>query len=327
LNATSEKQPLVSIVIPMFNEAEAIERCIKSIFGQDYPQSLIDIVVADGGSLDGAREVVERLAAVHPNVRIVENPNRRTPAGLNAGIRNARGEVVIILGAHTRIQQDFVRLNVETMRRTGAPVTGGTQVNVGETFIQKTIGIAMGSPFGLASAPYRFSTQEQQVDTVVYAAYRRDLFDEVGLFDEERFISEDAEMNWRIRKAGHCIYYNPKIVSFYYPRKTFRLLCRQLYRYGILRVNVIKKHFDAAKPVHLVPVLTLAAAVVLLATRQWIPLLALFGLYAAAVAVFSVRAAKIHGLRTLTVLPFLFPLIHLSWGLGFVVGIFKDREP
>jgi len=116
-------------------------------------------------------------------------------------------------------------------------------------------------------------------------------------------------------------------VSFYYPRKTFRLLCRQLYRYGILRVNVIKKHFDAAKPVHLVPVLTLAAAVVLLATRQWIPLLALFGLYAAAVAVFSVRAAKIHGLRTLTVLPFLFPLIHLSWGLGFVVGIFKDREP
>jgi GT2 family glycosyltransferase len=328
LEAVEEQpQPSVSIVIPMFNEAEAIERCLESIFEQDYPQSRIDIIVADGGSTDGARETVERLALAHENLRIVENPKRRTPAGLNAGIRNAKGGVVVILGAHTRVKRDFIRQNIDAMRRTGAPVTGGTQVNVGETFMQKAIGIAMGSPFGLASAPYRFSPREQFVDTVVYAAYRRTLFEEVGFFDEERFISEDAEMNWRIRKAGHRIFYSPRIVSYYYPRKTIMRLFLQLYRYGILRVNVIKKHLDAVKPIHLVPVLTLAVAVILLAAGLWMPLLIFFGLYAVAVLAFSVRAAVAEGFRYLAVLPLLFPLIHLSWGLGFVAGIFKDREP
>lgn len=310
----------------MLNESEAIGRCLNSIFKQDYPQSRLEIVIADGGSTDGAREKVESMIPKFPNLRIVENLRRRTPAGLNAGIRNSRGDIVIILGAHTRIKEDFVRQNVEAMEREQVNCTGGTQVNIGETFIQKAIGIAMGSPFGLASAPYRFSRNEQFVDTVVYAAYSRPLFDEVGLFDEELFISEDAEMNWRIRKAGHRIFYSPKIVSYYYPRKTIKGLFKQLFRYGILRVNVMKKHLDAVKWIHLVPLFFLFGLILLIVLRLWAPVIFLLGFYVLAVLYYSLQGAIREGFRYLPVLPLLLMTIHLSWGLGFVVGLFRSRE-
>jgi GT2 family glycosyltransferase len=327
MNAKTLKVPLVSIVIPMYNEAEAIARCLESLFGQDYPQDRLDIIVADGCSTDGSTESVRSLASVRSNLRMVTNSKRKTPAGLNAGIRASRGGIVIILGAHTRVRNDFVRLNVEAMERTGAKCTGGTQVNVGDTFLQKAIGIAMGSPFGLASAPYRFSRKEQYVDTVVYAAYRRELFDEVGLFDEELFISEDAEMNWRIRKAGHKIFFTPKIVSYYYPRKTISSLFRQLFRYGILRVNVMKKHRDAVKWVHLVPIVFLGLTAALLLLGQWKALILLLGFYVLAVLYYSLRGALREGMLYLPVLPLLLSTIHLGWGAGFVVGLFKSQEP
>jgi GT2 family glycosyltransferase len=311
----------------MYNEAEAIARCLGSLFEQDYPQDRLDIVVADGCSTDGSADAVRSLAAGRSNLRLVPNPKRRTPAGLNAGILASRGDIVIILGAHTTVRPDFVRLNVEAMERTGVKCSGGTQVNVGDTYMQRAIGIAMGSPFGLASAPYRFSRKEQYVDTVVYAAYRRELFDEVGLFDEELFISEDAEMNWRIRKAGHKIFFTPKIVSYYYPRKTISSLFRQLFRYGILRVNVIKKHADAVKWIHLVPIAFLGVIAALLVLGQWKALILLLGFYVLAVLYYSLRGALREGMRYLPVLPLLLATIHLGWGTGFVVGLFKSQEP
>jgi GT2 family glycosyltransferase len=326
LKPAIEKLPIVSIVIPMFNESEAIERCLNSIFYQDYPKGKIEILVADGGSTDGAREKVESLARMNPNLRIVENPKRRTPAGLNAGIRSANGDIVIILGAHTRIKEDFVRQNVEAMERERVNCTGGTQVNVGNTYMQKAIGIAMGSPFGLPSAPYRFSRSEKFVDTVVYAAYKSSLFAEVGLFDEELFISEDAEMNWRIRKAGHKIFYTPKIVSYYYPRRTISSLFRQLFRYGILRVNVMKKHLDAVKWVHLVPFLFLTGLILLMLFRVWKLFTFLLGFYVLAIVYYSLRSAIRDGFRYVPVLPLRLVTIHLSWGLGFIVGLFKSQE-
>jgi GT2 family glycosyltransferase len=327
VNPQSEKNPLVSVVIPMFNEAEAIRRCLESLFLQNYPQGRLDIVVADGCSTDGSSDAVLSLASGRSNLRLIPNPKQRTPAGLNAGIRASKGEIVIILGGHTRVKEDFVRLNVEAMARTGARCTGGTQINVGDNYIQRAIGIAMASPFGLASAPYRFSRREQYVDTVVYAAYRRELFDEVGFFDEDLFISEDAEMNWRIRKAGHKIFFTPKIISYYYPRKTISSLFRQLFRYGILRVNVMKKHADAIKWIHLVPVACILLAAALILLGQWKALILLLGFYVLAVLYYSFRGALKEGIHYLPVLPLLLSTIHLGWGTGFVVGLFKSQEP
>ncbi|MDZ7315371.1 MAG: glycosyltransferase family 2 protein [candidate division KSB1 bacterium] len=324
--------PLVSIVIPMLNEAGAIERCINSILHQDYPLEKIEIIVVDGLSTDGSREQVQALASKNPNIRLLDNPKKRTPISLNIGARNAKGSVVIILGAHTKIKQDFVRLNIYYMNKLGVKCTGGTQINVGESFFQRAVGLAMGSFFGIPSAPYRFFPKARYVDTVVYAAYKKELFDEIGYFDEELHISEDAEFNWRIRKAGYEIYYTPEIVSYYYPRKTIGKLFKQFFNYGILRVNVIKKHKDAFKLIHIIPPLMLFTFILSLGLSAVMPNMLwpicilsgfyLFYLLGGALYTCASRRAWQYAF----ILPVIFFIMHISWALGFWVGIFKTYK-
>ncbi len=321
--------PLVSIVIPMLNEIRAIERCIRSIQNQDYPQERIEIIVVDGLSGDGSRERVQQLAQQHHNIHLLDNPDKRTPISLNIGVKNSRGEVVIILGAHTRIKEDFVRLNIHYMQTLNVPCTGGTQINTGDTFLQRAIGYAMGSRFGIPSAPYRFNKKPRFVDTVVYAAYKKELFAQVGYFDEKLHISEDAEFNWRIRQAGHNIWFTPEIVSYYYPRKDLRLLARQFFNYGILRVNVIKKHGDAVKLLHITPPLFLITSLAMAVIGFFIPLAwsLLAGLWL--IYIFYITVASIvtsrqnHGPHSCLVLPFIFIAMQISWAAGFLVGIVK----
>ncbi len=326
-----KNRPLVSIIIPMFNETGLIETNLESLFKQTYPQDKIEICVVDGMSDDGSREKVLELSREHSNVFLLDNPERRTPVSLNIGIRNSKGSVIIILGAHTRVKEDFVEQNIGAMERTGAKCVGGTQINIGDSLMQKAIGLAMGSPFGIPSAPYRYWKKERNVDTVVYAAYRRELFDEIGFFHEEGLISEDAELNWRIRKAGHEIHYTPKIVTYYYPRKDLKGLIRHLFRYGVARVNMMKKHADAVKFFHLVPPVFVAGSVLFALLGLWIPIFFIplafvWGLYLFCVLFFSFLVSMKSDWKNMFVLPVIFVSIHISWGLGFLIGFFK-RSP
>jgi GT2 family glycosyltransferase len=332
IDARHNASPLVSFVIPMLNEFGAIERCIRSILSQNYPGDCLEIVIVDGLSTDGSRDRVMALAKEHSNIRLFDNPEKRTPKSLNIGIRSSKGEVVIILGAHTCIDAEFVALNIRYMRELDVKCVGGTQVNRGDTFWQRAIGAGMGSRFGIPSAPYRFDKNKRFVDTVVYAAYARELFDEVGYFDEELHISEDAELNWRIRKAGHRIFFTPEIISYYYPRQNLRRLARQFFNYGILRVNVIKKHHDAVKPVHLVPPffvlisLLLGAAACFWAPASWalLAVWAAYALYLVAASVITCIQEKKY--LYFWALPAVFLTMQIGWGLGFLVGIFKTYK-
>ena len=324
--------PLVSIVIPMLNEIESIETCLNSILDQTYPINQIEIVVVDGCSTDGSLEKVIQLAQIYSNIHLFNNPLKRTPISLNIGVKNSNGDVIIILGAHTHIRNDFVELNIRSMQEQGVKCTGGTQLNTGKTFLQCAIGLAMGSRLGIPSAPYRFYKKPCFVDTVVYAAYARELFDQLGYFNEELHISEDAEFNWRIRKAGYQIYYSPEIISYYYPRKNLRQLSRQFFNYGILRVNVIKRHPDAMRLIHLAPplfVLALMALTVMSAfgTDFMMSLVALLGAYSLYILTASIMTCKQeHSWKYLFLLPAVFIAMQISWGTGFLVGILKTYK-
>jgi len=329
--AAKDWTPLVSFVIPMYNESQNITGCLDAILTQDYPQDKIEILVVDGMSSDGSREKVLAYVNNHQNIRLLDNPDRLTPKGLNIGVKHARGEVIIILGAHTKIKRDFVRLNIHYMQEKGVPCVGGTQINIGKTYIQQAIGHVMGSPFGITSAPYRYRRRECFVDTVVYAAYKRELFDEVGYFDEDCMVSEDAEFNWRVRKAGHRIFYSPRIVTYYVPRENLPKLIKQFFRYGILRVNVFKKHVDAIRFLHLVPSIFIVAALgtgfgaLFSKTALW-AFLSLISLYGFFVIIASISTSFRHGWRFLPVFPFIFMALHFSWGLGFLAGLFKSHR-
>lgn len=324
------KEHSFSIVIPCRNEKNYIANCLHSIFNQSYNKKLIEIVIVDGLSDDGTREIIEDIKKEHHNLRIFDNPEKKTPQALNIGIKNSLGEVIVILGAHTEIDENFIFYNNKCLNENDVMASGGTQINIGFSRTQKLIGQVMEIPFGMGSAKYRWSSEEQFVDTVVYAAYKKELFDELGYFEEDILISEDAEFNWRIRQAGYKIYYSPKIVSKYYPRESIYKFIKQIFRYGILRVNVVKKHIDSLKLVHLIPpsfvftifVLTMLTSLSIISPSYIIFVMISYFLINIAL---TFKKIKINKLFYYLSAPILIFLMHLSWGTGFILGLFLPK--
>lgn len=320
-----------SIVIPSLNEENYIADCLNSILKQDYDTEKIEIIISDGYSTDKTRSIIADYIRTHKNIILVDNPEKKTPQALNIGIKNSHNEVVVILGAHTKLDNNFIKYNNFYLNTKNVMVSGGTQINVGKTFVQKLIGTVMEIPFAFGSANYRWSTKEQYVDTVVYAAYKRELFDEVGYFEERMTISEDAEFNWRIRQAGYKIFYSPKIISYYYPRNSIKKFLKQLFRYGILRVNVLKKHIDAIKVMHLIPpgfVLLLltfltASFFSITALKIFSVLLLVYFAISILLTLIKLPAKKV---AFLPMIPILIFSMHIAWGTGFLVGLFSPKS-
>lgn len=320
-----------SIVIPCLNEEKYIENCIQSVLNQNYSSDLVEIIIVDGLSTDNTPFILARLKSEFKNILLIQNPERKTPISLNLGIKKAKNDYIIVLGAHAELDSNFLFYNNKYLNEKGVKVVGGTQINRGRNYIQNAIGYAMESPFGMASAPYRWSKKEKFVDTVVYAAYKRELFEEVGGFEEKFTISEDAELNWRIRNAGYKIFFSPEIKTYYKPRSTLIKFSKQMFRYGILRVNVLKKHINSIKLAHIIPpvfTLTLLIFLVLSITGVNITnvLMGFLIIYFAiniVITFFQVFPKKINYLLVIPVINF---LMHFLWGLGFVIGFFLPRS-
>jgi len=320
-----------SIIIPTFNEQDNIGNCLDSIINQNYDMSLVDIVIVDGHSSDNTISKIQVYQRKFTNISLLENPVRKTPTSLNIGIKKSKGEVIIILGAHASLDPDFIYFNNKYLNEMNVKVTGGTQLNIGFSFVQKAVALAMENPFGMGSAPYRWSRKEQFVDTVVYAAYKRELFDEIGYFEENFSISEDSELNWRIRKAGYKIFFSPNIKSYYHPRRTVSKFIQQMFRYGILRVHMFKKHKSAVKITHLIPpsfVVTLILIFIFTLSAVLNPIF----LFALLLCYFMVNLLSVllkiskENLQFIPLVSFLIFMLHFSWGLGFIVGLFLPRS-
>lgn len=327
----SNLMPLVSFVIPIYNEVEHIKSCLDTILAQNYPQNRIEIHVIDGESNDGSVAVVEdHFIATESPVFLHNNPERRTPLSLNIGIKAAEGDIVVILGAHTEIESDFVRLNVANLRRNGVWCSGGTQINVGKTIQQASVGAAMSHWFGIPSAPYRYRKKAGFVNTVVYGAYRKEVFEKVGVFEEKGLMSEDSEFNFRLLQAGYKIYYDPRIRTRYYPRRTIYKLAKQMFNYGILRAQVLRKHRRGLKWLHFVPplavVLFLFLAIMSLVVRSSASLLTtLVLLYLVMAVVSAVDACIRQGKGNPALVLIAFIVMHVTWALGFWSGMLRSR--
>ena len=265
------------------------------------------------------------------NIKVLFNDKKSTPISLNIGIKNSSNEIIIILGAHTTIGKDFLKYNNQFLNEKDAMASGGTQINVGNNLIQKLIGIVMEIPFAMASAKYRWSKKEGYVDTVVYAAYKKEIFEKIGFFEEKITIAEDAEINWRIRQAGFKIFYSPKIKSYYYPRNSIIKFAKQMFRYGILRVNMFKKHIDALNILHLIPsvfVITFIGLLILSVFSK--SFLIIFGtliaLYLIISSIAIVLKVSLEDIIFIPLFLFLIFIMHFTWGLGFIVGYISPKS-
>ncbi len=333
------ERPMCSIVIPCLDEEASIEAVVRGAMEQQYPASRLEVLVCDGGSSDATRALVARLAAVDPRVRLVDNPGRFPSAGLNEGIRCASGAVIVRMDAHAEYAPDYVASAVETLRRTGATVAGGAARARASGPFQRALAAALSSPLGVGGSPYRNAEREGYVESVWGGAFRREAFEQVGLFDRDARANEDAELNQRILEAGGSVYLAREIVSFYYPRSSLAELFSQYFAYGLGRARTLLSRRRLLSPRPLVPFAAVTATGALCLLAPAIPaarpllVAALLG-YAALVLAESVRVARRHRTAALARLLLIFPAMHLAHGVGVWAGLLRNagaglagREP
>lgn len=317
--------PQVSVILPCRNEVQHIEPCLRSILAQKSPVGGFEVVVADGMSTDGTRDVLATVAHSDPRLRVVDNPARFTPQGLNIAIEAACGQIIVRMDAHTGYAPDYITQCVTTLLETGADNVGGPWVAQGSGFVSAAIASAFQSPFAVGGARGHRQHFEGPVDTVYLGCWPRTTFAKFGPFDEELVRNQDDEHNLRILRGGGKLWQSPTIKSWYTPRGSIKGLFRQYYQYGYWKVRVIQKHRCPASVRHLVPGLFLAGLLVcaigtpFLGLFRWTGLVAV-ACYAAAVLVASILAAAKTQWRLAPVLPVVFATYHFGYGLGFLHG-------
>jgi len=319
-------QPLVTVIMPIRNEENFITQSLGAVLEQNYPQEKLEILIADGMSDDATIEVI-RSMPITDRVRIISNPQRIQAAGLNQAILQAKGDIIIRVDGHAVIASDYVQKCVDALHSIDAQNVGGPMNPVGITPMGKAIAAAGKSPFAVPTA-FHISQKAQFTDTVYLGAWKREIFDQVGLYNEKVNINEDYELNYRIRKSGGKIYFTPTIQSQYYGRQTLRALARQYFIYGQTKIKVLWLFPASVKPRQLVAplfVLGLTAGAIISKTHSnlrkiWVLSILLYTLTN---LFFSVKTAFQTQLKYFWRLPVIFLTIHLSWGIGFWIELFK----
>ena len=316
----------VSIIIPCRNEEKYIEKCIKSFIEQSYPKELLTIIISDGMSNDNTRNIINKLQKYNKNVVLLENKEMTAPKGMNLGIKNSKSEIIIIFGAHAYADKEFVAQSVKALENKEVGCAGGIITTINESTKGAAIAEGMSCPFGVGNALFRFSDKECFVDTVGFGAYRKELLDNIGYFDDELVRNQDDELNYRVIKSGAKILLSPKIKSTYYSRGDFKKLWRQYFQYGFWKVRVIQKHKRPAALRHLVPLLFVLFLIVggvlsLISKFIAIPFLVVLSLYVAMDVMFSFKISSSKKFAYFKYLILTFPILHISYGVGFLLGI------
>lgn len=328
--------PSVSVIIPCRNEEKTIHLVLDAIYSQSYPRDLLQVVIADGFSEDLTRQKIADFKSAHPelNLLVVDNPKRIIPAGLNAAIRASSGDVIVRMDAHSIPNPDYVALCVDALERNLAQNVGGVwDIQPGkDTWFARSIAAAAGNPLAVGDAHYRFTNKADYVDTVPYGSYKRDLFDQLGLFDETLLANEDYELNTRILQSGGKIWLDPNIRCKYFARANLRTLAKQYYGYGYWKVQMLKRYPETLRwRQALPPAFILGLLATLLVGIFWQPSFYLFagvlGLYLLILLTVGLHMAiKKSDILMVIGVPIAIITMHFSWGAGFIAGAFSTRK-
>lgn len=319
----------VSIIIPILNEECYIEKLIKSILEQDYDFSKIEIIFVDGNSTDKTVEIINRKITNNIEYRILYNPDKITPKSVNIGIKNSKNDIIIRLDAHSQYPTNYISKCVHYLNTTGADNVG-CLVNTycGGTIVEKSIAGVLTSKFGVGNSKFRLNSKSGYVDTVPYGTFRKILFEKIGYFNEELLRSEDNEFNYRIRKNGGKVYLFNDISSTYYPRKNVLSLLKMAFQNGkyATYTNYFIPHSMGIR--HFVPLLFVISIIFgiifMILNIKFIKICFFLELvlYLILDLIFSFKNIK-KGFRLCILMCFLYPMFHISYGMGSIVGIGK----
>jgi glycosyltransferase involved in cell wall biosynthesis len=320
------QHPRVSVIIACRNEAYNMPYLLASLSSQQPPDGGMEVIIADGMSEDGTREILRKACGTEPTIKLIDNPGKIVSTGLNAGIRAAEGSVIVRMDAHTEYSPNYVRRCVELLHSTGADNVGGPARTKAGTYMERAIAAAYHSPLSAGGAKFHNIAYEGYVDTVTYGCWRKGAFERFGYFDEELVRNQDDEHNLRIIRGGGKVWQSPEIGSWYRPRGSLPALFKQYMQYGYWKVRVIQKHKVPASWRHLVPAAFLLT-LLLLALASVISPLSLrllagaLGLYLLGILAASLFTAARTQWELFPALPLVFPCYHLGYGYGFLRGI------
>lgn len=323
--------PAVSYVMPVLNEEGFLERAVETILAQDYPGDK-EIVLALGPSRDDSNAIAHRIAAADPRVRLVENPERDIPDGLNHAIRASRHPVVIRVDAHSELTPDYTSRGVAALRETGAANVGGVMRAAGTSPVQRAIARGYNSPYGLGGGAYHGDGTPGAAESAYLGIFRREAVDAVGGYDPAILRGEDWELNLRMRRAGYLVWFEPALGVTYWPRASLGDLAKQFFATGTWRAVLVRKYGRANPWRFFAPgalVLALAVSVVVLGLQVatvlpwgwwslgWAPL----AMYALAIGFAVWRIPDQRGIRDRALTAAALVTMHTSWGTGFLRGI------
>ena len=323
---------MLSVICPIYNEEKYIAKCIESVLQQDYPQNDLEVFFVDGMSQDNTAQIVNEYCEKYPFIKLLQNPNRTVPYAMNIGIKASKGETIIRLDGHCEYPTNYFSTLVENLEKYSADNVGGVFITLpcNETNVSYAIAECLKNPFGMGNSLHRIGAKENvKTDSVPFGCFRREVFDKVGLYDEELTRNQDDELNARIIKNGGSIYLIPTLGIKYFARDKVSKVRKMFYQYGLFKPLVNKKLGQAATVRQFVPPLFVFALILGLALSfvskiflwLYVSFLVLYFLLGIFMGVKSAVKTK----RPLLVflMPWIFFNVHLSYGVGYWTGLFK----
>jgi len=323
---------LISVILPSRNESNYISDTVDSIINQDYPKGRIEIIVADGMSDDGTRDIIQDYQKIYPNIKLIDNPERIVPTGFNRALNVARGKFIIRVDGHTKIKNNYFNKCIELLEKKDALNVGGLMNAKGTGIIDEIVSNATSSRFGIGNAQFHYSMKGNWVDTVYMGAWKRKVFEKIGGFDEELIRNQDDEFNFRLIQDGGKIWLDPSIKSVYHPRNSLNKLFKQYFQYGFYKIRVMQKRKGFVSWRHLVPgifVFSLLVSMLLLPMSHFPFYLIVCSYLLANLIATLIESVKLLSQSTIQIIysiiltPITFFTIHFSYGLGFLMGLIK----
>jgi glycosyltransferase involved in cell wall biosynthesis len=321
-------QPLVSVIVPCYNEEKTIRHLLSAVYRQTYPRAQIELIIADGMSTDRTREVIAEFQKEHPDfqVTVVNNTTKTIPAALNQAIRESRGEIIVRLDAHSMPMPEYVERCVAAHQAGKGDNVGGVwEIHPGaETWMAESISFAAAHPLGVGDAMYRLKANAGAVDTVPFGSFRRSLIEKIGFFDETLLANEDYEFNTRVRESGGVVWLDPLIRSVYFSRSSLSTLGAQYWRYGFWKWRMLQRYphtlrwRQALPPVFVLSLIMLIVLSLVLAPIRYLLAVQVF-LYLSVLAAAGLKIAiERRKAFLLAGLPLAITTMHIAWGAGFL---------
>jgi succinoglycan biosynthesis protein ExoA len=327
--------PTVSIIIPCYNEEGTIGLLLEALYRQTFPRYELEIVIADGMSVDGTRQEIDSFSQQHPDlkIKVVDNPRRAIPSGLNKAISASSGDFIVRLDAHSVPKKDYVSRSVAALNSgLGENVGGVWEIEpAGAGWVSRSIAAAAAHPLGVGDARYRYADKAQPVDTVPFGAFRRTLVEKIGGYDETLLTNEDYEFNVRIRRSGGQVWLDPDIRSTYFARATFSQLARQYWRYGYWKARMLHRYPSTLRWRQALPPLFILSLVGLSLLAPWFSfarmllLLETFVYLSILILVSASAAIRKQDPALLPGIPLAICIMHLAWGSAFLWSLVQMR--